>query len=112
MKKLIDKKSMILVILVLLCIVAIVLQLHAQKGATVIVERDGQKLQEYSLAKDQTVKLSDEHGYNTLCILGGEATVIEADCPGKDCTRFAPISRSGQSIICLPHKLNIYIVED
>ena len=45
-------------------------------------------------------------------IKDGKAWVKEADCPDKICAKHRPISRSGESIICLPHKLVITVVNE
>ena len=37
------------------------------------------------------------------------ASVSDADCPDRLCVRQKAISRKGESIICLPHKLVILI---
>jgi len=37
--------------------------------------------------------------------------VIEADCPDKICVKHTNIKNAGETIICLPHKLVIEIVE-
>ena len=47
---------------------------------------------------------------NTIEISGGSVRMIEADCPDKICVRTGPISRSGQSIVCAPHKVVVTIV--
>ena len=45
-----------------------------------------------------------------MTIQDGQAFIEEADCPDKLCVKHKPISRNGESIICLPHKLAIRIV--
>ena len=51
-----------------------------------------------------------EDEYNLLMISDGTAFVSDADCPDKLCVKQRAISRNGESIICLPHKLVIRIV--
>jgi hypothetical protein len=46
---------------------------------------------------------------NTLVIEGGRARIEAADCPDKLCVKQRAISKAGESIICLPHKLVIRI---
>lgn len=43
----------------------------------------------------------------TIRIAGGAVTVIESNCPSQDCVHSGTISRSGESIICLPNRLVI-----
>lgn len=82
-------------------------------GSYVIVEIDGIETVRFSLDEDTIYRIETGDGhYNVLMISQGEAFVSEADCAGQDCVHFAPISHEGQTIICLPHKLNIYISAD
>jgi len=78
------------------------------EGAWVIVICDGQEMGRYPLAEDLTVTFGDG-AYNILEISGGSARVIEANCGDHTCVRTGEISREGQSIVCLPHKLIVTI---
>lgn len=79
-------------------------------GSCVAVEIDGQREAVLSLDKDTHYRIQTQDGYNELVIKAGRAFVEEADCAGQDCVHFAPISHEGQSIVCLPHKVNIYVL--
>lgn len=78
-------------------------------GAWAVVTADGEEIARYPLNEDRTVRLEDETGCNILQIAGGAAAVIEADCGDHTCVRTGEISREGERIICLPHKLIIEI---
>lgn len=73
------------------------------------VYQDGTLLYQYSLEEEQTITVSSPEGYNLLLIGESEVRVTDADCPDQLCTRQSAISRKGESIICLPHKLVIQI---
>ncbi len=74
------------------------------------VIQDGQVTGRYSLLKEQEVSIPwGEENYNLMLISGGQVSVSDADCPDKLCVRQRAIARSGESIICLPHKLVIQI---
>lgn len=45
----------------------------------------------------------------TVCIKDRAASVTEADCPDKLCVDHSPISRSGESIVCLPARITVTI---
>lgn len=47
--------------------------------------------------------------YNIVKYNNGSIWIEDTDCPGKDCMQFGKISKSGQVIICAPHKLLIQI---
>ncbi|HJA94400.1 MAG TPA: NusG domain II-containing protein [Candidatus Eisenbergiella merdipullorum] len=88
---------------------ALFLVLLGRKGNSVEVVCDGRILGEYSLTEDRRVPIRVENGENLLVIQDGQAWVEEADCPDGLCIRQGRISRVGESIICLPHRLAITI---
>ena len=51
----------------------------------------------------------DIDGHNKVVITDGEVWMEEADCPDKLCVLQGKISRSGQTIICLPNKTMVTI---
>ena len=79
------------------------------QGAWAVVTADGEETARYSLSEDRTVRLGDGDGYNILQISGGAAAVVEADCGDHTCVRTGAVSREGERIVCLPHKLIIHI---
>ena len=79
-------------------------------GEYVLVIVDGRETARYRLDSELTTDIETEGGHiNTLVITGGKAEITSADCPDKLCVNQKPISRAGESIICLPHKLVIRI---
>ena len=78
-------------------------------GGWAVVTVDGVETGRYSLREDRTVRIGGETGYNILEIRDGAAAVTQADCGDHTCVRTGAISRSGQSIICLPHKVVVRI---
>ncbi len=77
-------------------------------GAWVVVTLDGREVARWTLEEDLTVPLGDED-YNILRISGGATAVVEANCGDNTCVRMGKISREGESIVCLPHRLVIRI---
>lgn len=79
-------------------------------GSDVIVLRDGKEVGRYSLSEDDIFTIwGDDESYNLILVNDGAAKVTDADCPDKLCVRQRSISKNGESIICLPHKLVITI---
>lgn len=86
------------------------LLLNKDAPAVVRILHDGQEIGTYSVLEDQTISIPyEEEGYNLLLISGGQVSVSDADCPDGLCVRQRAITRNGESIICLPHKLVIQI---
>ena len=73
-----------------------------------LVMVDGEVCGSYDLNVNQTISIN--HGSNILKIQDKKAQIIEADCPDKLCVHQNPISKSNQSIICLPNKVVVKIV--
>ena len=91
-------------------------------GDTVMIRSDGKLFAKYSLFEDRTIDVpapgstkseSDpDHPYtkyNTVVIQGGKVSVTEATCKNQVCVKHKDISRSGESIVCLPNKLIVRI---
>lgn len=86
---------------------------RGEKGSRVIIRQDGQILYELSLLENRTgkdaLRLESEEGTNLLVIEDGKAYILEADCPDKLCVKQRAVSRQGESLICLPHRLVITV---
>ena len=78
-------------------------------GTYVQIEVNGEVTEVLPLNEDITKTIETEYGANTLVISNGKAEVADADCPDKICVHHSAISKSGESIICLPHKLVISV---
>jgi hypothetical protein len=48
--------------------------------------------------------------FNEITISGGAAAMTSADCEGGDCMSAGAISRAGEMLVCLPHKLVARII--
>ena len=84
----------------------------AGNGAKVIIESGGDLYARYPLSEDRTVIVPasgrNDH-YNVVVISGGMVSVTEASCKNQVCVKHGPISRSGESIVCLPNRLVVRI---
>lgn len=100
-------------ILVIVAMVAAVLFFLRGEGSTVQVEVDGTVIGTYPLSVDREVEIiTGENGeeLNLLVIKDGKATVTTATCPDGICAAHRPISREGESIVCLPHKVVVTVI--
>ena len=77
------------------------------------LEVDGKVVETLSLDEDTVRKIeTDNGGRNVLVIKDGEAEMSEANCPDGICTNHRKIHRNGESIICLPHKVVVTVVNE
>lgn len=85
------------------------MQLHGKSGALVKVRVDNKEFGSYSLNKNQTIRIGEDDWENILEIKNGKASMIKADCPDKICVNHVAISKKGETIVCLPHKVVIEV---
>ena len=78
--------------------------------AVVTVTIDGKLYGVYALSEDREQDIDTVYGHNHLSIRGGYAQVTEADCPDGICVHQGQISRNGEIIVCLPHRLIVEIL--
>ena len=43
--------------------------------------------------------------YNKVVVMNGEVKIEEANCPDRLCVKSGAIRVSGQTIVCLPHRV-------
>lgn len=106
------KADIIILILILMAALAAFVAprlLYQGSGGMVSVYQDGALWQQFPLSEEQTIPLTGPWGYNLLMISDGRARITDADCPDGLCVRQRGVSRNGESIICLPHKLVVEI---
>ena len=104
------KNDLLLAAGILLAALALWLFLRpGDQGGWVVVAVDGQEQGRYPLWEDRAVTVGNEAAYNVLEIANGQAAVREANCGDHTCVRTGAISREGEVIVCLPHRLTVEI---
>ena len=101
------KRGDIVIIALIAAAVAVssVLLLFQNEGSTVTVKQDNKIIYEGSINKDTEVALSG----NTVIIDGGFAYIKNANCKNEICVHTGRISKTGESIICLPNRVIVEI---
>lgn len=77
-------------------------------GNTVLIQTPEEQLS-FSLAENRTVTLDKGEYPLTIEIKNGKACVISAACPERICMHTPAISKSGESIVCLPARVSVQI---
>lgn len=93
--------------LVLLAAVIFLIQSGGEKGTVVLIKRNGELLKSASISNDLTY---DVDGLITVVIENGNVRVERAVCEDKLCEHMGRISKSGESIVCLPNGITVEIV--
>lgn len=102
-------RDFVAVAMVLAVLIASIVMLTAKKGGTVEVYVDGKLTYSYSLDKNRTFEVDCDNGKNVVEIKDGKVSVIDADCNTRACVKSKAISKKGEQIVCLPHKLIVVI---
>ncbi len=87
-----------------------VIYFAAGNGSFCEVVINGEVTKKLPLDEDTTHEIITDAGRNIVSIQGGKVTMQEADCPDLICVHHSAISKEGQSIICLPHRVVLRIV--
>lgn len=77
-----------------------------------VISVDGAEVERVDLTKlDEPVeKVVQANGYTLhLAMDASGVTMAESDCPTQDCVHTGSVSRSGQSIVCLPARVIIQL---
>ncbi len=96
--------------ILIIAILLMALPLFAdKKGSAEIVFIETGEVRTLSLNQDTAYTLTSRGITLTVCVENGEIFVSESDCRDGICRGTHPISRSGQSIVCLPAGVMIRI---
>ena len=79
-------------------------------GITAAVKVDGNIVYMLPLDKNASVTVEGyQGGSNTVVIENGTVYMKDADCPDKLCEKTGKISKNGETIVCLPHRVVVEI---
>ena len=120
---------LLLAVLVVVGVIAsVALARTGKDGGAVVLSKSGREIGRYALDEEINILVSKDgemttypagnelvfeempQDYNIVRIHGSKVSVLKADCRSQVCVDHKPISKAGESIICLPHKLVVEIV--
>lgn len=108
--------GIIVVILILLSFAPVlVFSLNRASSPTqeAVLSVDGKEIKTFDLSDNSqayTYRYEDKDGdYNLIEVKGNRIRIKEADCGDQICVRRGWIDQSGETIVCLPHKLLIEV---
>lgn len=111
-KKKIKRDVILIAALLLICIAAfLIINFVVKKdGITAVVKLDGNIVYMLPLDKNASVTVEGyQGGSNTVVIENGTVYMKDADCPDKLCEKTGKISKNGETIVCLPHRVVVEI---
>ena len=92
-------------------------QIQRQQSSPGVAEIsiDGEVRYTYDLGKTyavpETISIPANGGENVLEIGTGYVRMVSADCPDQICVKTGSISKPGETIVCLPHRVAVTIRE-
>jgi hypothetical protein len=60
-------------------------------------------------SSNERIQIDTDLGSNTIEIINGKVRILDADCPDKICIQDGSISKPGDILVCLPHKVVVSI---
>ena len=102
-------KFLIIFILILSSGSMLILPRIIPRGSYVIVET-AEEVNRFSLNDSHTVIIKGKLGNLEMEIKSEKVRIREANCPDQICVRTGWISRTGQTIICVPNQVIVRIV--
>ena len=90
------------------------MNLFSKSGDRVLIEQNSAQIAVLDLNKDCVYNVYNDNGdiCNTVQIKNGKVKMIYADCKDKICKNHKEISKSNESIICLPNKVEVTVISD
>lgn len=94
------------ILFMLAAVTAIAISFLSPEPQYAVITADGTEIACLPLDTDCVYHIGET---NTIEISGGQVRMTEADCPDKVCIHTGKISQSGQTIVCLPNRVVIFI---
>lgn len=110
------KKDFILITVILIAIAALFgytkFKDANEEAAVVAVYKDNELYKEIQLDEEVEFTIKDGEHINKVKVHDNGVEVTEANCPDKVCVKTGFITKPSQSIVCIPNKLNIKIIDN
>ena len=103
---------LLVIILIVVGIVFWTRRNQTGSGTRVKVYSENELILDLPLNQNYIGGVNKDIGNNTLIIEDGYAYVTDSDCPDKICEQMGKISKPGETIVCLPHKLVVEISDE
>lgn len=88
------------------------LQQSTDINAFVLISIDGIEYKTLPLSDNVEFTITTNTGNNTVIIKDGSVWISDADCLNQVCVDHSSISKKGEQIVCLPHKVVLEIISE
>lgn len=90
----------------LAALLALALWLFSPRGMTAVIRVDNTEIARLDLTEDTELTVNGTH---TVVIRDGRVWVESAPCRDQICAKHPPVSREGETIVCLPYALTVTV---
>jgi len=105
-----DVLAVAVVLLLAVCtLLAYLPKTQATEQGVVQVYRDSVLVEEMPLEEDRVFYVDGDYR-NEVTVQSGTVRVSHSNCPGTDCVYMQPISAPGRTLVCLPNRVEIRVV--
>ena len=115
MSKWLNKRDIILIVALLLVgIIALVIWhfVYSVDGSYITVEQRGNLIGTYPLNVDKEIDIEYRGDVvNKIVIEDGYCHMEEAECPDHLCIKQGKVNKSGQTIVCLPNRVVVTVID-
>ncbi|MCI8427758.1 MAG: NusG domain II-containing protein [Lachnospira sp.] len=110
------KKDILLITVIVMIALVFFLFIHffiKKDGSMVVIKINGDINYKGSLYQSKELVVDGyQGGSNRIVIQDGFVYMADADCPDKLCEHMGKISKTGENIVCMPHRVVVEIVGD
>ena len=101
----------LIVVLMLFAITSLFIVSYLQtQGETVQIFLNNQMKYQYKLNKDKNLIIENQKDFIQIVVKDKKVWVDDSSCPAKICKKMGKISKTGQTIVCVPNKIFIQII--
>ena len=111
-RKIVNDILLVACLLIAVLIVFVIFKSNLKDGNYVKITIDNKVKDCYNFNEDGEYTIISGKNTNVLVIKDGTAFIKSADCPDKICVHHPPISKVGETIVCLPHKVVVEIIKE
>lgn len=98
-----------IILIILGLIVSYTFSSDNDTGSTVYITVDSEQYAYYPLSENREVDITQNNHTNKLTIKDGMVSMTFSDCVNQDCVQHYAISRTAETIVCLPNKVIVEI---
>ncbi len=98
-----------IILIVLGMIVSYTFTYDNDTGNTVSITVNGDSYARYPLSEDREIEIAQNDHTNKITIKDGHVSMTVSDCANQDCVLHHAISRTAETIVCLPNKVIVEI---